>query len=124
MPILGKPAVAVAAGLVMLAVGPATASIAAPRAAESPPAVAGGTSASAPPAQASIDLTFDVKNLQGSLDVQFNPAGILSDDGGLAMARSGTMDAVYPEDSFSFWVSPAARRSTRWRRTRSPPMLR
>ena len=47
MPILGKPAAAVAAGLVMLAVGPASASIAAPRAAKSPPAVAGGTSASA-----------------------------------------------------------------------------
>ena len=92
MPILGKPAVAVAAGLVMLAVGPASASIAAPRAAESPPAVAGGTSASAPPAaEASIDLTFDVKNLQGSLAVQFNAAGIRADEGGLVMARSGAM---------------------------------
>jgi hypothetical protein len=96
MPILGKPAAAVAAGLVMLAVGPASASIAAPRAAESPRAVAGGTPASAPPTSgAFVDLSFDVKNLQGSLSVRFNPAGILSDDGGLAMARSGAMDAVY-----------------------------
>src|ERR1700733_2975751 len=93
MPILGKPAGAAAAGLVMLAVGPATASIAAPRAAESPPAVAGGTSASAPPA--SIDLTFDGKNRQSSLDGQFNPAGITTDDGDQPIPRSGTMDAVY-----------------------------
>jgi hypothetical protein len=96
MPILGKPAAAVAAGLVMLAVGPASASIAAPRAAQSPPAVAGGASASVPPAsEASIDLTFDVKNLQGSLVVRFNPAGITADEGGIVMARSGAMDAVY-----------------------------
>jgi|HubBroStandDraft_3_1064219.scaffolds.fasta_scaffold33797_1 hypothetical protein len=96
MPILGKPAAAVAAGLVMLAVGPASASIAAPRAAQSPPAVAGGASASVPPAsEASIDLTFDVKNLQGSLVVRLNPAGITADEGGIVMARSGAMDAVY-----------------------------
>jgi hypothetical protein len=96
MPILGKPAAAVAAGLVMLAVGPASASIAVPRAAQSPPAVAGGASASVPPAsEASIDLTFDVKNLQGSLVVRFNPAGITADEGGIVMARSGAMDAVY-----------------------------
>jgi hypothetical protein len=96
MPVLGKPAVAVAAGLVMLAAGPASASIAAPRAAESPRAVAGGTSASArPAAEKYVDLSFDVKNLQDSLSMRFNPAGIVTDNGGIAMARSGAMSAVY-----------------------------
>jgi len=41
-------------------------------AAESPRAVAGGTPASAPPTSgAFVDLSFDVKNLQGSLSVRF-----------------------------------------------------
>ncbi len=96
MPILGKPAAAVAAGVMMLAVGPASASIASPSAAESPRAMAGGRAASTGPASAvSVDLSFDVKNLQGSLAVRFNPAGIVSDEGGIAMASSGAMDAVY-----------------------------
>jgi hypothetical protein len=58
--------------------------------------VAGGRAASTAPASgAFVDLSFDVKNLQGSLSVRFNPADIVSDDGGIAMARSGAMDAVY-----------------------------
>lgn len=90
MPNLGKSAAAVAAGLLILAVGPASASIASPR------AVAGGRAAStAATSGAFVDLTFDVTNLQGSLSVRFNPAGIVSDDGGIAMARSGAMNAVY-----------------------------
>jgi hypothetical protein len=71
--------------------------------------VAGGTPASAPPASGAFgDLSFDVKNLQGSLSVRFNPAGILSDDGGLAMARSGAMDAVY-ETGLVFLLSVSGR---------------
>ena len=77
MPILGKPAAAVAAGLVMLAAGPASASIASPRAPESPRAlespravdspraVAGGRVASAvATSEHYLDLKFDVTNLQ------------------------------------------------------------
>ncbi len=108
MPIFGKPAAAVTAGLVILAVGPVSASIAAPRptqplrAAQIRPAAqtprpADRKVASAPPATgAFVDLTFEVKNLsdQGLL-VKYNPTGVVSDNGGTAMARSGTMTTVY-----------------------------
>lgn len=102
MPILGKPAAAVAAGLVMLAVGPASASIASPRAPESPRAVdspravAGGRVASAAAtSEHYLDLKFDVTNLQGGLAVKYDPPGIVSDLGGTATASSGAMSTVY-----------------------------
>jgi uncharacterized protein YdbL (DUF1318 family) len=103
MLVLGKPAAVVAAGLVILAVGPVSASIAAPRAAkprrpaQAAHPAASGQEASAPSATgAYVDLTFEVKNLsdQGLL-VKYNPAGVVSDLGGIAMARSGAMNAVY-----------------------------
>lgn len=97
MPILGKTAATVAAGLVTLAVWPVSASIQAASApADSAPA-ASARAASAPAATgAFVDLTFEVKNLSDEgLLVKYNPAGVVSDNGGTAMARSGTMSAVY-----------------------------
>jgi hypothetical protein len=61
MPVFGKPSAAVAAGLVILAVGPASASMAAPRAAEILRAAPGGKVATAPSAtHGYVDLTFEV----------------------------------------------------------------
>lgn len=98
MPVFGKSsAVAVTAGLVILAVGPASASMAAPRAAEILRAAPGGQVARAPSAtHGYVDLTFEVKNLSDEgLLVKYNPAGVVADEGGIAIARSGVMTNVY-----------------------------
>lgn len=97
MPVFGKSAAAVAAGLVVLAVGPASASMAAPRAAEILRAAPGGKVARAPSAtHGYVDLTFEVKNLSDAgLLVTYNPAGVVADEGGIAIARSGVMTNVY-----------------------------